>query len=84
MIDLNLKKPPTEVQAAFIVGYGAGVPKKRLSRKAHAELSRNARIASQILTGGAYNPLEIWDMEKYYKDLVFRLYRKHVRDTRHG
>jgi hypothetical protein len=76
-------KIPTSVQAAFIIGYAAGVPKKTLSRKALNLLRVHLRTAHEILDGGAFNPLSVWDIEKYFKDLAFRLNKK-VRNKRHG
>ena len=59
-----------------IAGAREDFPKKTLSRKALNLLRVHWRTAKEILEGGAFNPLCVWDMEKYFKDLAFRLNKK--------
>lgn len=63
----------TEIKAAFLCGLFSGSNWSQSSRaKAFREEMRpHAETAARIAFGdGAFNPLDVWDMERFYDQVV--------------
>ena len=60
----------TEMKAAYIVGLYAGLNTSGNHKKIASTIKPFANTASEILDGGAFNPLSVWEMEAEFDRIM--------------